>query len=96
MLVALNDTQREIQQLARTYAQRELLPKAGARDRAERFDREMVTEMAGLGFFGMLTPERFDGLGFDAQSYLLVLEEIAVADASAAVLLSAIWPSSRM
>ena len=87
-LLALNDTQREIQQLARAYAQRDLAPLAGERDRAERFDRSMVSQMAALGFFGMLTPERFDGLALDPQSYLLALEEIAVADASAAVLLS--------
>lgn len=87
-LIGLNETQREIQQLARDYAQRELVPLAGERDRESRFDRTMVTQMAELGFFGMLSPERFDGLGLDAQSYLLALEEIAVADASAAVLLS--------
>ncbi len=87
-LLALTETQREIQQLARAFAQRELVALAGERDRDERFDRLMVDQMAELGFFGMLTPERFDGLGLDAQSYLLALEEIAVADASAAVLLS--------
>jgi alkylation response protein AidB-like acyl-CoA dehydrogenase len=36
----------------------------------------------------MLIPEQWDGLGLDATSYLLALEEIAVADASAAVLMS--------
>ena len=87
-LIAHTETQREIQQLARAYAQRELVPMASERDREERFDRVMVTQMAELGFFGMLIPETFDGLGLDAQSYLLALEEIAVADASAAVLLS--------
>lgn len=87
-LIDLNETQQEIRQLARSYAQRELVPLAGERDRAERFDREMVRQMAELGFFGMLIPERFDGLGLDSQSYLLALEEIAVADAAAAVLLS--------
>lgn len=87
-LLALNDTQREIQQLARSYAQRELVPLAGGRDREARFDHSMVQQMAALGFFGMLTPEPYDGLGLDVQSYLLALEEIAVADASAAVLLS--------
>ena len=87
-LLARTETQQEIQQMARAYAQRALVPLAGERDREERFDREMVTQMAELGFFGMLTPERFDGLALDAQSYLLALEEIAVADASAAVLLS--------
>jgi len=87
-LLALTETQQEIRHLARSYAQRELVPLAGERDRDERFDRTMVEQMAALGFFGMLIPERFDGLGLDAQSYLLALEEIAVADASAAVLLS--------
>ena len=87
-LLQLNETQQEIQSLARAYAQRELVALAGERDREARFDRVMVTQMAELGFFGMLTPERFDGLDLDAQSYLLALEEIAVADASAAVLLS--------
>ncbi|WP_411278754.1 acyl-CoA dehydrogenase family protein [Gemmatimonas sp.] len=87
-LLDLNETQKEIQALARAYAQRELVHLAGERDQESRFDREMVTQMAELGFFGMLTPERFDGLDLDAQSYLLALEEIAVADASAAVLLS--------
>ena len=87
-LIQLNETQQEIQALARAYAQRELVALAGERDQESRFDRVMVTQMAELGFFGMLTPERFDGLDLDAQSYLLALEEIAVADASAAVLLS--------
>jgi alkylation response protein AidB-like acyl-CoA dehydrogenase len=87
-LIPLNDTQQEIQAMARAYAQRELVALAGERDQESRFDRVMVTQMAELGFFGMLTPERFDGLDLDAQSYLLALEEIAVADASAAVLLS--------
>lgn len=87
-LLALTETQTEIQQLARAFAQRELVPLAGERDRESRFDRTMVAQMAELGFFGMLSPERFDGLDLDVQSYLLALEEIAVGDASAAVLLS--------
>ena len=87
-LLALTDTQREIQELARSYAERALVPLAAERDRESRFDSSMVKEMAELGFFGMLTPEAYDGLALDAGSYLLALEEIAVADASAAVLLS--------
>jgi len=87
-LFQLTDTQREIQTLARTFAARTLAPLAAERDRESRFDQEMVTQLAELGFFGMLIPEQYDGLGLDAVSYLLALEEIAVADASAAVLLS--------
>jgi alkylation response protein AidB-like acyl-CoA dehydrogenase len=87
-LIQLTDTQREIQQLARNYAQRELVALAGERDRESRFDRVMITQMAEMGFLGMLIPEQYDGLGLDAQSYLLALEEIAVGDATAAVTLS--------
>ncbi len=87
-LIRLTDTQREIQQLARDYAQRELVALAGERDRESRFDRVMITQMAQMGFLGMLIPEQYDGLGLDAQSYLLALEEIAVGDATAAVTLS--------
>jgi alkylation response protein AidB-like acyl-CoA dehydrogenase len=87
-LLPLTDTQREIQRLAREYTARELTPLAGERDRAQRFDRLMVEQMAELGFLGMLIPEQYDGLGLDAQSYLLALEEIAVGDATAAVTLS--------
>lgn len=87
-LLALTETQREIQQVARQFAQRELVPLAGERDAQSRFDHAMVSGMAELGLFGMLAPEAYDGLGLDVGSYLLALEEIAVADASAAVLLS--------
>jgi alkylation response protein AidB-like acyl-CoA dehydrogenase len=87
-LLHLTDTQQEIQRLARDYAQRELTPLAGERDRESRFDRAMITQMAELGFLGMLIPEQYEGLGLDAQSYLLALEEIAVGDATAAVTLS--------
>ena len=56
-LLPLDDTQQEIQSLARSYAERELVPLAAERDRESRFDRSMVEQLAGLGFFGMLTPE---------------------------------------
>ena len=72
-LLALTETQREIQTLARSFAARELAPLAGERDRESRFDRSMVEQMAELGFFGMLIPEQYDGLGLDANSYLLAL-----------------------
>jgi alkylation response protein AidB-like acyl-CoA dehydrogenase len=38
-----------------------------------------------LGFFGMLIPEAYDGLGLDTLTYLIALEEIAAGDASVAI-----------
>ena len=87
-LLAFTELQREIQQTARDFAEREVAPMAAELDRESRFDHALVQRLAELGFLGMLIPERWDGLGLDASSYLLALEEIAVADASAAVLMS--------
>ncbi|MEP6764323.1 MAG: acyl-CoA dehydrogenase family protein [Gemmatimonadaceae bacterium] len=87
-LLPITELQAEIQATAKSFAEREIAPLAGERDRESRFDRSMVAQLAELGFLGMMLPEEYDGLGLDANTYLLALEEIAVADASAAVLMS--------
>ena len=87
-LTALTAEQREIQAMAREFAQRELAPRAAELDAEAKFDDTLVAKLGALGFLGMLIPESHGGLGLDSLSYLLALEEIAQADASAAVLLS--------
>ncbi len=87
-LLHFSDLQQEIQRTARDFAQRELAPLAAELDREARFDHGLVKRLCELGFLGMLIPEEWDGLGLDASSYLLALEELAVVDASAAVLMS--------
>ena len=84
----LTETQAEIQQLARTFATAEIAPYAAKWDREACFPLDVARRMGELGFLGMLIPEEYDGLGLDTTSYLLALEEIAAADASAAVLMS--------
>jgi alkylation response protein AidB-like acyl-CoA dehydrogenase len=88
VLTPLTEEQREIVQLARTFACEELAPHAAAWDREARFDRTVAAKLGSLGFLGMLIPEEYDGLGLDTLTYLLALEEIAVGDASTAVLMS--------
>ncbi|HET7189682.1 MAG TPA: acyl-CoA dehydrogenase family protein [Gemmatimonadaceae bacterium] len=87
-LIELTETQREIQTLARDFAAAEIAPHAARWDRESCFPVGVARRMGELGFLGMLLPEKFDGLGLDTTSYLLALEEIAAADASAAVLMS--------
>src|SRR3954468_23613361 len=87
-LIPLTDVQREVQTLARDFAQAEIAPHAAQWDRDACFPLDVARRMGELGFLGMLIPERYDGLGLDTTSYLLALEEIAAADASAAVLMS--------
>ena len=88
LLTPLSDTQREILQLARAFAAAEILPHAEAWDRDAYFEPTLVKKLGDLGFLGMLIPEEYDGLGLDTVTYLLALEEIAAADASAAVMMS--------
>jgi alkylation response protein AidB-like acyl-CoA dehydrogenase len=87
-LLALTETQREIQQLARAFAAEHVAPFAAEWDRDQHFEPSLVPKLAESGFLGMLVPEEYDGLGLDTTSYLLALEEMAVADASTAVLMS--------
>jgi alkylation response protein AidB-like acyl-CoA dehydrogenase len=86
--LTLTDEQREIQRLARDFAETELAPHAAAWDREAHFEPSLISRLGALGFLGMLVPESDDGMGLDAVSYLLVLEEIAAVDASTAVMLS--------
>lgn len=87
-LLPLTDEQREIQRMAREFAQAEIAPYTAAWDRDAHFERSVITRMGELGFLGMLIPEQYGGLGLDTCTYVVALEEIAAADASIAVAMS--------
>jgi alkylation response protein AidB-like acyl-CoA dehydrogenase len=87
-LLELTEEQRAIIETARAFADEHLRPNAAAWDRDAHFEPSLIPQLGALGFLGMLLPLEHDGLGLDARSYLLALEEIAVADASTAVMMS--------
>ncbi len=76
----LTEAQRQIRELVRHFAQRELAPSAAERDRVPRFPKEAFATMAELGLLGMVVPEEFGGAGADYVSYALAIIEIAAAD----------------
>ena len=84
----VEEHRREVVALAREFAQQEIAPHAAEWDRTKEFPREVMAKLGELGFFGMLIPEDYDGLGLDPLTYLMVLEEIAAADASVCISLS--------
>src|SRR5215208_3804593 len=88
MLTPLTDIQRSVVDLARRFAEQEIAPHAARWDRDACFDRSVAEKLGALGFLGMMIPEEWDGLGLDTTTYLMALEEIAVVDASTAVLMS--------
>ena len=87
-LTPLTEEQREIQRLAREFAEAEIAPFSDQWDRDQHFEPSLVTKLGELGFLGMLLPEQFGGLSLDMLTYLVALEEIATVDASVAVMMS--------
>jgi len=81
----LTADQREIQALARDFAQAEIEPHASEWDREHRFPREVFARLAELGLMGACVPEEYGGAGTDFISYVLVLEELSRADAGVGV-----------
>ena len=76
----LSEAQRQVRDMARQFAQRELAPTAAERDRVLRFPREAFAKMGKLGMLGMTVPAEFGGAGTDYVSYALAVMEIAAAD----------------
>jgi len=87
-IVPMTEEQAAIVETARRFADEEVRPFAAQWDREAHFEPSLVPKLGELGFLGMLLPTEYDGLGLDAVSYLLALEEIAAADASVAVMMS--------
>ncbi len=87
-LLGLTEEQRGIRDLARDFAINEIAPHAAEWDEKAFFEPSIVGKLGALGFLGMLIPEEYEGLALDTSTYLVALEEIAVVDASTAVLMS--------
>jgi alkylation response protein AidB-like acyl-CoA dehydrogenase len=81
----LTAEQREIQSLARAFADAEIAPNAAEWDRAHEFPRELLAKLAELGLLGVCVPEEYGGAGADFLSYILVLEELSRGDAGVGV-----------
>jgi alkylation response protein AidB-like acyl-CoA dehydrogenase len=81
----LSEDQREIQALAREFGQAEIEPHAADWDREHGFPRDLIAQLAELGFMGVCIPEEYGGAGADFLSYILVLEELSRADAGVGV-----------
>ncbi len=81
----LTPEQREIQAVARDFADERIAPEAAAWDRAHGFPRELLAELGEPGLLGVCVPEEYGGAGADFVSYILVLEELSRADAGVGV-----------
>ena len=88
MEFALTEEHRLVQQTAREFATREILPVASQLDAEHRFPAEIVRGLAELGLMGVTVPEEYGGAGMDHVAYVLAMEEVARACASTAAIMS--------
>jgi butyryl-CoA dehydrogenase len=84
----LSEEQRMFKDAAAELAREKLFPKAQEFEEKEELPAELLKELAGLGYFGMLLPEEYGGSGMDFVSYICTLEELSSGCAALGVLLS--------
>ncbi len=82
------DEQLMIQAAAREFAQQEIAPIAAEFDASGKFPSATIAKAGELGFMGVEVPEQYGGAGLDAVSFVLVMEEIAAADAAHSTIVS--------
>ena len=77
MHFALTEEQQIMQDAARSFAEKEILPTLHEDEADHRFRPELVKKMAALGFFGCALPEEYGGNGFGFLESVILAEQIA-------------------
>jgi butyryl-CoA dehydrogenase len=84
----LTKQQKMARKIAHDFAENELKPFAQERDEKMEFPREAIEKMAKLGFMGISIPKEYGGCGHDSISYVLIIEELAKACTSTAIIVA--------
>jgi butyryl-CoA dehydrogenase len=84
----LTDEQKGIRDAVRQFAEAEIAPGVAEREKNQRFPKEVLAGLSGMGILGVMVPEAYGGAGADALSYILAVEELARVCASTAVIVS--------
>jgi alkylation response protein AidB-like acyl-CoA dehydrogenase len=73
-----SDVHREVRRTVREFVAREIVPIADALDNAEaEIPMPVIRQMAELGYFGLVFPERLGGMGLDYLAMAIVAEELS-------------------
>jgi alkylation response protein AidB-like acyl-CoA dehydrogenase len=77
-----------IQNMAKDFAEKELLPGVIERDEHQIMATEYLKKMGELGLMGMMVDTKYNGGGMDTLSYVLAMQEISKIDNSCSVAMS--------
>jgi butyryl-CoA dehydrogenase len=84
----LTDEQRQVRDMCRDFAAKELAPNARRWDLNHEFPRDAVKKLGELGLMGIAVPAELGGAGMDNVSYALAMEEISRGCAGTGVIMS--------
>jgi len=85
----LTEERRMIQESARGFAMKEVLPVANKLDPIQgEIPMELREKLADMGYFGIIIPEEYGGMGLGAFEYCLITEELARAWMSVASIIA--------
>lgn len=78
----LTEEQKMVQQMAKEFAENEMMPHAAEWEENNEIPMELYQKMGKLGMLGGPIPEKYGGAGMDYVAYHLMIEEIARACSS--------------
>lgn len=84
----LTAEQKQVRDMVREFAQREVAPYIQEWDAKGQFHREVLDKMGELGILGLPIPEAYGGSGFDYVSLALACEELEYVDTFLRVIMS--------
>jgi alkylation response protein AidB-like acyl-CoA dehydrogenase len=85
----MTEERRMIQESARDFAMKEVLPVANKLDPIQgEIPMELREQLADMGYFGIIIPEEYGGMGLGAFEYCLITEELARAWMSVASIIA--------
>ena len=74
---SLTEEQKAMQEMAKNFAEKKIAPTMEEDEKEHKFRREIVREMARLGFFGCIAPEKYGGNESGVLAATVMTEEIA-------------------
>jgi butyryl-CoA dehydrogenase len=88
MDMQLTEEQRQVRDLCREFADKELRPNARRWDVEHEFPRDAVKQLGQMGLMGVAVPAEWGGAGMDNVSYAVAMEEISRGCAGTGVIMS--------
>src|SRR6266545_7605155 len=88
MDIQLTEEQRQVRDLCREFAAKELTPNARRWDHEHVYPKDAVAKLGELGLLGVAVPPEWGGAGMDTVSYALAMEEISRGCAGTGVIMS--------